>query len=388
MKNPTLAGPADTRMMTIVHQALRRDLARADAALAAHPLPADRQRRAIAEHVGWMMDFLRAHHEAEDLGLYPVVRERRPDAAAVLDRMDADHHEIAAAIDATAAAAARYGRSDDDDSGAAELRAEIGRLTAVLLPHLDREEREAMPIASEALTEGEWLAIEHEHNVKPKGMKQLGREGHWLIDDADPADRAKVVGLVPAVPRFILLHGFARSYRRRSDACWLPDGGRRRVQKHGHNEVVVDASPDAVWAVVADITRTGEWSHECLSCSFLDGATGTVPGARFRGRNRQGLFRWGRVCEVVSAEQPELVWRTVPTTFYPDSTMWRIRVTPTDGGTRIEQRFDVVHAPKILDMIYARMLPAHRDRDAALEADLRRIGSLASVDREVVAAAR
>ena len=371
------AAPADTRLMNVVHQALRRDLSRAASALDAIPPPADRQREAIAEHLVWMMDFLRAHHESEDDGLYPIVRERRPDAAAVLDEMDRDHQHIAADIGAVEAAASAYGRTDDPATRT-ELLASIRHLGEILVPHLKREEDEAMPMVSDALTEAEWLAIEHEHNVKPKGTAQLGREGHWLIDDASPEDRAKVLGLVPAVPRFLLLHGYGRSYRRRSDACWQPDGGARRVQKHGHNEVVVAANPDAVWGVVADVTRVGEWSHECSECSFLGGATRAEPGARFRGHNRQGIFRWGRVCEVLAAEPPELVWRTVPTTFYPDSTVWSIRVTPTDGGTRLEQRFEVVRAPKILDVIYAAIVPAHRDRSAALTDDLRRLGALAS----------
>jgi hypothetical protein len=150
-----------------------------------------------------------------------------------------------------------------------------------------------------------------------------------------------------------------------------------RVQKHGHNEVVVAVAPEAVWDVVIDITRVGEWSHECLECAFLDGATRAEPGARFRGRNRQGIFRWGRVCEVLSTEGRELVWRTVPTALYPDSTEWRIRVTPVDRGTRIEQSFDVVRAPKILDVLYATVVPAHRDRAAALTDDLRRLGEIA-----------
>jgi hemerythrin-like domain-containing protein len=369
--------PADTHMMTIVHDALRRDLERATTALAATPPPARRQREAIAEHLGWMMDFLRGHHESEDHGLYPVVRARRPDAAAILDEMDHDHRHIAAGIHAVEAAASAWGRSDDPTSRE-ELLATIRQLDESLLPHLRREEDEAMPIVSDALTEAEWLAIEHEHNVKPKGIAQLGREGHWLIDDATPEDRAQVLGLVRAVPRFVLLHGYGRSYRRRRDACWRPDAGERRVQKHGHNVVVVAASPEAVWAVVVDVTRVGEWSHECIECSFVGDAVRAEPGARFRGRNRQGIFRWGRVCEVLAAEPPELVWRTVPTAFYPDSTVWRIRVTPMSSGTRLEQSFEVVRAPKILDVLYAAVLPAHRDRAAALTDDLRRLGALAS----------
>ena len=65
-------GPADTRMMGIVHDALRRDLRRTRDALAGTP-PAAR-RGAIAAHLGWLMDFLHAHHTGEDDGLYPLVR--------------------------------------------------------------------------------------------------------------------------------------------------------------------------------------------------------------------------------------------------------------------------------------------------------------------------
>ena len=82
--------PADTTMMRIVHDALRRDLARASAVLT-EPRRASRdQRRAIGAHLTWMMRFLHAHHASEDDGLYPLVRERAGADAAVrevLDRM-------------------------------------------------------------------------------------------------------------------------------------------------------------------------------------------------------------------------------------------------------------------------------------------------------------
>jgi len=67
-------------------------------------------------------------------------------------------------------------------------------------------------------------------------------------------------------------------------------------------DVVVDALPSAVWAVVGDPTRTGEWSHECTTVEFVDGATAARPGARFRGRNRVGRNRWSRTCEIVAVD--------------------------------------------------------------------------------------
>ena len=48
----------------------------------------------------------------------------------------------------------------------------------------------------------------------------------------------------------------------------------------------IDAAPSAVYEIVADVTRTPEFSPEILSCEWLDGATGPVVGARFAARNK------------------------------------------------------------------------------------------------------
>jgi hypothetical protein len=153
---------------------------------------------------------------------------------------------------------------------------------------------------------------------------------------------------------------------------------RRRVQKSGRTEVAVAATPDQVMAVVADVTRVGEWSHECQGAAWLGGATKAAPGVQFRGRNRSGLVRWGRRCEIVTAGPRELVWRTVPTPLYPDSVEWAIRVRETEGGTTIEQTYRVLRIPALHDWVYGTVIPAHRDRSDALVEDLRRLGELAA----------
>ena len=369
--------PADTRVMGIVHQALRRDLVRTRAAMTATPPPPGDTRRAVARHVEWMMQFLHNHHTGEDEGLYPLVRERNPGAAELLDQMNTDHEQIAPALAAVEAAAGDYFAGDDADERQRLLNA-LALLDATLLPHLLVEEQDMMPVVSATLTEAEWRRWDQTYYIEPKSFGELGFEGHWLIDDLGPEDRYLVTHLVPPVPRIILLKGFARAYGRHAAACWgVPGPRRRRVDKRGRTQAVVAADRDATWEVLCDVTRVGEWSHECGGAEWLDGATTAVPGARFRGHSHAGILRWGRVCEIVEASPWSLVWRTVPSLGFPDSTEWCIRLDETESGLRIEQTFQVLHIPKVLDIAYAMLIPAHRDRAAAITQDLHRLGSVA-----------
>lgn len=147
-----------------------------------------------------------------------------------------------------------------------------------------------------------------------------------------------------------------------------------RLRKSCEASVVIDAPPEAVWALVSDVTRTGEWSVECRGAEWQDGASAAVKGARFRGRNRRNATRWSRVCEVLEVDAAKrLVWRTLPTRLLPDSTRWEFELRPTGAGTELTERMQVLHIPALYDWLFAAMLPQHRDRTADLEADLGRI---------------
>ena len=56
--------------------------------------------------------------------------------------------------------------------------------------------------------------------MAPKGLRELGAEAHWVLDGLPPEGREVMLSVVPAVPRFVLLHGFARSYRRAAARRW------------------------------------------------------------------------------------------------------------------------------------------------------------------------
>ncbi|SFT70248.1 Uncharacterized conserved protein YndB, AHSA1/START domain [Geodermatophilus amargosae] len=143
--------------------------------------------------------------------------------------------------------------------------------------------------------------------------------------------------------------------------------------------VDVEAPPGAVWAVLADPTRVGEWSGECVRAAWLPGSSQVAPGARFRGWNRSGWSRWARTCEVTEVDPGRLLaWCTVPGGPYRDRTQWRVTLTPTATGTRVEQRYDLTGMPAAIERVAALLLPAHRDRTAGLRADLERLGRVAA----------
>ena len=97
----------------------------------------------------------------------------------------------------------------------------------------------------------------------------------------------------------------------------------------------IDAPPDEVYALVSDVTRMGEWSPETVSCEWVDGATGPAPGAKFKGRNARGWMKWSTTPEVVTAEPGrEFAFRT-------SDTVWRYRLEPENGGTRVTESYEV-----------------------------------------------
>jgi iron-sulfur cluster repair protein YtfE (RIC family) len=213
------AAPADTTIMGVVHDALRRDLARLSTTLAAGRVRSgdDAKRRAISDHVEWMMDFLHHHHEGEDQGLWPLLFGRAPEARALLERMEADHRRIIPAMEEVMAAAPFY-RTGGSEQARLGLVEALDNLSQSLLPHLRSEEDEAMPLASAKLTQAEWRAWDRNFNIKGKPFRRLGLEAHWMMDGLDPARYQILVHLVPAPVRVVLVKGFAKRY---STACAL-----------------------------------------------------------------------------------------------------------------------------------------------------------------------
>lgn len=127
-------------------------------------------------------------------------------------------------------------------------------------------------------------------------------------------------------------------------------------------QVVINASPERLYQMVADLGRMGEWSPECQHVEWEDGATGPAEGARFVGHNRggpRGLMRWSRRGRVLTTDAGrEFAFATEKGG--RESTVWRYRFEPVDGGTRVTESYDVKVIP-----VWARILdvPTNRHRE-------------------------
>lgn len=74
------------------------------------------------------------------------------------------------------------------------------------------------------------------------------------------------------------------------------------MENRSHSEsVVIAASPQAVYDLVSDVTRTGEWSPVCNAC-WWDEGDGPREGAWFTGRNELDGRIWETRSLVVAAE--------------------------------------------------------------------------------------
>jgi Polyketide cyclase / dehydrase and lipid transport len=113
-------------------------------------------------------------------------------------------------------------------------------------------------------------------------------------------------------------------------------------------EEIVAARPERVWNLVADVTRVGEWSPECIWAAWLADPGRPQPGARFTGRNRlPSGFEYEVTCVVTEADRPRAFgWVVLDDSGDParPSSSWRYRIDPLPGGgSRVRQRF--THGP-------------------------------------------
>ncbi len=111
--------------------------------------------------------------------------------------------------------------------------------------------------------------------------------------------------------------------------------------------IEIGAGPDAVYGLVSDLPRMGEWSPEATGGRWMDDGTGRV-GDWFEGHNKAGEREWTRESEVVVAE-PGREFVFVVGGVEANRTWWCYEMSPTATGTLLTEKWWIVNkAPALL----------------------------------------
>ncbi|MDX1450775.1 MAG: SRPBCC family protein [Acidimicrobiia bacterium] len=95
----------------------------------------------------------------------------------------------------------------------------------------------------------------------------------------------------------------------------------------------IEAPPEDVWPLVADISLPARFSQEFQGAEWVEGSEEI--GARFRGRNDHPIAgSWSTVCTVTEWSPPTSFAYLVENPDDPTA-RWRFDLEPVDGGTRL-----------------------------------------------------
>ncbi len=147
----------ETNDMRAVHGALRAAFGAADGLVAGAGNDPDRVDTVASFFVN-ALAFLHVHHEGEDELIYPVLKERCPDLAGLIGRIEHQHTLIAEPTAAAEAAIADWKAHPGAETGAAVTR-HLTEVAEVMEPHFGDEEDQILPLASAWVSQEEWGAL-------------------------------------------------------------------------------------------------------------------------------------------------------------------------------------------------------------------------------------
>ncbi len=167
------SGSTDVSDMYAVHQALR-DTLGAGRVRVSGVAPGDTERLAlIADYYDNILWFLDVHHEGEEALVFPLLRERCADAGPLMDEMLGQHQQVVQLLSDAESSLAAW-RSGD--AGAqARLAEQLQALHDTLVPHLDTEEEQVLPLCAGNLSPVEWGAL------PGHALSQYRGDKVWLI---------------------------------------------------------------------------------------------------------------------------------------------------------------------------------------------------------------
>jgi hypothetical protein len=107
------------------------------------------------------------------------------------------------------------------------------------------------------------------------------------------------------------------------------------MTRHYSDSIVIARSPDDLYDMVSDVTRTGEWSPICAACWWDDGEAARA-GAWFTGRNETAERTWETRSLVEVADRG----REFTFAVFGSRVRWSYTFAPAGEGTRLTESWD------------------------------------------------
>jgi Polyketide cyclase / dehydrase and lipid transport len=132
----------------------------------------------------------------------------------------------------------------------------------------------------------------------------------------------------------------------------------------------IEATPEALYDIVSDVTRTPELSSEVVRCTWIKPATGPEVGARFKAINHAGRGpNWPNKPVVVTAD-PGREFAFARTEKFAGTLEWRYRFEPDGSGTRVHESYTVTEDLTIVGWFIIGGLYGLKDRRGDLRAGM------------------
>ncbi|HEU4514816.1 MAG TPA: SRPBCC family protein [Nocardioidaceae bacterium] len=137
---------------------------------------------------------------------------------------------------------------------------------------------------------------------------------------------------------------------------------------HDTVERYIGASPEVLYDIVSDVTRTPELSPEVVACEWLDGATGPAVGVRFRATNHAGRGRDWHNTPVITVAERGREFAFSRTEKGAGTIVWRYVFAPDGSGTRVAESYEVTRPVTLFGWFIIGVVYGNKDR----RGDLRR----------------
>lgn len=183
---PAADARADTRDMPVVHRVFRREF-RLLPEMVRVTAAGDRERAALV--ADWALEltaFLHHHHTNEDDVVWPLLHERAPLDAVLVETMERQHATVATLLAPIGPLASRW-RTEPTVANREVLASALVRVHPTLVEHLDLEEREVLPLIARHLTAAEYAQLAERGRAAIEPSRMMTVLGAFL-EEATPEE--------------------------------------------------------------------------------------------------------------------------------------------------------------------------------------------------------